>query len=244
MHFQQLPNKPALFIPESKILVVTDLHIGIENELRKYGVHTASHIIMMEAMLMEICTKYKPKDIILLGDIKHTIPSAPFYEKKQIFQFFHKLSKMAIIHIVPGNHDGWIKTMVPEQIKIHRSDGFSIHNLGFIHGHRWPSEQVMNSSFLFCGHTHPTIKLTDRLGYPSYESCWVKTPVYEKEIKERYQTYNKDMMITILPVFNPLCGGISVNVEGFVGPIQYIVHPQKAEIYLLDGSFIGTLNNL
>ena len=244
MFFQPVVNKPALYIPDSKILVLADLHIGIENELRDFGVHTSSHINQMETMLMEICEEYQPKEIIFLGDIKHSIPSTPFYEKKQIYQFFHRINKKATIHLIPGNHDAWIKTMIPEQINVHRSDGFQRGTLGFVHGHRWPAESIMNCEYLFCGHTHPTVKLTDRLWYHSYESCWVKTPLYEQKVKQRYETFNKDMIVTILPVFNPLCGGISVNDEGFVGPIQYLVHPKKAEIYLLDGSFIGTLNTL
>jgi len=48
----------------------------------------------------------------------------------------------------------------------------------------------------------------------------------------------------ILPVFNPLCGGFAVNVEGIVGPIDHLVEEEKAEIYLLDETRIGTLKQL
>jgi putative SbcD/Mre11-related phosphoesterase len=244
MFFQPITNKPALYIPSYETLMIADLHIGIENELREYGVHTNSHIKSMEIMLQEICEDYKPKDLVLLGDIKHSIPSAPFYEKKHIFSFLKKMQQITKVHLVPGNHDGWIKQMIPPDIIIHKSDGFQMDHIGFFHGHRWPSEQIMNCKYLFCGHTHPTIKLTDRMGYHSYESCWVKTPLNQEKITSRYQTYNPKMIMMILPVFNPLCGGISVNDEGFAGPIKHLVDPKKAEIYLLDGSFLGTLNHL
>ena len=244
MFFQPLTNKPALYIPSSDLLVVADLHIGIENKLREYGVHTRSHIQLMETMLMEICNEYRPKEIFFLGDIKHSIPSTPFYEKKQLYLFLKKMNQIAEIHIIPGNHDGWIKNMIPEDIIIHRSDGFQMGHCGFIHGHRWPGERIMGCTYLFCGHTHPTIKLTDRLGYHSYESCWVKTPINHEQANKRYNKYNPDMIMMILPVFNPLCGGISVNDEGIVGPIKHLVDPEKTEIYLLDGSFIGTLKTL
>jgi len=244
MLFQPISNKPALFIPQFEALVLSDLHIGIENELREYGVYADSKISQMESMILEICSEYKPKEIILLGDIKHSIPSTPFYEKKHLYEFLKRLQSYAKIHIIPGNHDGSIKTMVPDDIIIHGSDGYQKDICGFFHGHRWPNEKIMQSKYVFCGHTHPTVRLTDRLGYNSYESCWIKTPINVESVEKRYQTFNEDMIMVILPVFNPLCGGIAVNVESIVGPINHLVEEEKAEIYLLDGTSIGTLKQL
>ena len=108
MFFQPISNKPALFIPQFEALVLSDLHIGIENELREYGVYADSQIIQMESMIQEMYDEYKPKEIILLGDIKHSIPSTPFYEKKHLYEFLKRLQSYAKIHIIPGNHDGSI----------------------------------------------------------------------------------------------------------------------------------------
>ena len=44
MFLQPIPNNPALYIPDLKMLVIADLHIGIENELREYGVNASSQI--------------------------------------------------------------------------------------------------------------------------------------------------------------------------------------------------------
>ncbi len=38
---QPIPNEPALFIKEKKILIVADLHIGIERELREKGLQVS-----------------------------------------------------------------------------------------------------------------------------------------------------------------------------------------------------------
>ena len=73
---QPIPNELALFIKNKQILVVADLHIGIESQLREQGLHTSSQTQKMMDHLLLICKKYKPKEIILLGDIKHNIPSA------------------------------------------------------------------------------------------------------------------------------------------------------------------------
>ena len=39
---QPILNEPALFIKSKKILVIADLHIGIESELREKGLNAAS----------------------------------------------------------------------------------------------------------------------------------------------------------------------------------------------------------
>ena len=244
MFFQPIPIKPALFIPNQETVVISDLHIGIENELSDQGVHAGSQIHHMESMVEEICSEYHPKNIIILGDIKHSIPSTPFYEKKHLYEFIKRLQQSARVEIIPGNHDGGIKAMAPESVTIHPSDGCVKDSVSFIHGHRWPSEQVMQASYLFCGHTHPIVKLTDNLGYHNYELCWIKTPIKNEIAEQRYETYNKDLMMVIVPAFNPLCGGIAVNDEGFVGPIKHLVDTENAEVYLLDGTFIGTINHL
>lgn len=243
MLFQPIPNIPALYLPENNFLILSDLHIGIENELREYGVQTYSQISNMKSIIHDLCNAYMPKEIILLGDVKHTIPSTPFFEKEHLNEFLATIQRYAQIHIIPGNHDGNIHKILPEDIILHRSDGYQKNDCAFIHGHRWPNEKIMQCKYLFCGHTHPTIKFTDRLGYHSYEPCWIKTPINKTKIKNKYSSFNSHMIMIVFPVFNPICGGIAVNEEGIIGPIKNLVNTEKAELYLLDGTLIGTLKN-
>jgi putative SbcD/Mre11-related phosphoesterase len=226
------------------MVVIADLHIGIENELQQQGLHATSQLSQMWYMIRKICNDFKPKNIVLLGDIKHSIPLTPFHEKKQLRSFFEELTKYGIIHIIPGNHDGNIQWYLPDVIILHESDGTVIDSISFIHGHRWPKESLMNSSYLLMGHTHPTIMLQDRLKYESYESCWVRTRLDSEKTKERYSSFNKDIELIILPAFNPLCGGLAVNKDGIMGPMNAIVNQDKNEYFLLDGSFLGTNKTL
>lgn len=244
MFFQPIPNTPALYLPELKSLIIADLHIGIENELNDLGVHINSQTQTMKTMLTQICKKYLPEEIIILGDIKHTIPSTPFFEKKDIIDFLNHAKTLATIHIVPGNHDGFIEKMIPDQINICPSEGFTNKDIGFTHGHRWPKPELLQCKYLLCGHTHPTIKFTDRLGYHSFEPCWIKTKVNSSTIYEKYPNANPDINIIFFPAFNPLCGGIAVNDEGIVGPLKQIIDLDTAELFLLDGSMVGTVDQL
>jgi putative SbcD/Mre11-related phosphoesterase len=243
MLFQPTPNIPALYIPEKNILILSDLHIGIENELRGYGVLTNSQTSRMKNLIQDLCKTFHPKEIFILGDVKHTIPSTPFYEKKHLYEFLASIQRYAQIHIIPGNHDGNIQKIIPSDIILHGSDGYQKDDFAFIHGHRWPNKEIMQCNYLFCGHTHPTVKLTDRLGYHSYEPCWIKSPIKKVQIQKKYSSFNSEMIMIIFPVFNPICGGIAVNEEGVLGPIQHMLNEDKAELYLLDGTLLGGLGN-
>ena len=237
-----ISNEPALFV-NKKILVVADLHIGIESQLRKQGINTASQTQTMTNRLITLCEKYKPKEIILLGDIKHNIPSSTIQERKDVRNFLETIQTYGIIHIIPGNHDGNIQKISPPDIIIHPSDGFVLENLGFVHGHRWPSEEIMRCKQLIIGHTHPTVMFTDRLGYKAFEPCWIKGKFIEDKLKEKYPD-STDSEILVMPAFNPLCGGISANREGITGPIGKIIDVKNAEVYLLDGSALGKVKDI
>ena len=237
-----ISNEPALFI-NKKILVVADLHIGIESELREQGINTASQTQTMTNRLITLCEKYKPEEIILLGDIKHNIPSSTIQERKDVRNFLETIQTHGIIHIIPGNHDGNIQKISPLDIILHPSDGFVLENLGFVHGHRWPSKEIMQCDQIIIAHTHPTIMLTDRLRHKNFEPCWIKGNFLDSKLKEKYPS-PASPKILVMPAFNPLCGGIAANQEGITGPIGKIMDVENAEIYLLDGSAIGKAKDI
>ncbi len=241
---QPIHQTPALFIKERKMLILADLHIGIENELQDQGLHVSSQLPQMWYMIKKICTDHQPNDIVLLGDIKHSIPQTPFHEKKQLKRFFADLNKLGNIHVVPGNHDGNIKWYLPDEVILHESDGTVLDSIGLIHGHRWPKQSVLQASYLLMAHTHPTVMLQDRLKYETYESCWVKTRFNLEKTKERYSSFNPTMEIIILPAFNPLCGGMAVNKDGIMGPMNNIIDHDQSEFFLLDGSYLGTIQHM
>jgi len=240
---QPIPNEPALFIDDEKILIVSDLHIGIETELREYGLNTPSQARNMTNHLISLCKKYRPLEIFLLGDIKHNIPSSTIQEKRDVKNFLETIQSHGTIHIIPGNHDGNIRKISPDGAIIHPSDGVVFENVGFVHGHRWPSDKVMQCELIIIGHTHPTIMLTDRLGYKMFESCWLKGNFIKDKLQEKYPDSN-DVMILVMPAFNPLCGGVAANSEGVTGPIGKIMDVENAEVYLIDGSSLGKMKNI
>lgn len=239
---QPIPNQPALII-NNEILVIADLHIGIESELRDHGLNVSSQTGKMFENLKKICKKYKPEKIVLLGDVKHNIPTSTISERKDVESFLEETMKLAQVDIVAGNHDGFIKNLVPENIHVYPSDGFTIENIGFIHGHSWPKEEVMLSDRIIMAHTHPTVMLIDRLEHKSFEPCWIDAKTDGEKIKEKYKI-DRLPKILIMPAFNPLCGGIAINKDGITGPMSKLIDIPRSSIYLLDGTSLGHVKNI
>jgi putative SbcD/Mre11-related phosphoesterase len=240
---QPILNEPALFINKKKILVLADLHIGIESKLSEKGINTVSQTKKITKHFFSLCKKYKPKEIVLLGDIKHNIPSSTIQERKDVKNFLEEIKSCGSIHIVPGNHDGNIQKISPNHTIIHPSNGFIIENIGFVHGHRWPSEEIMKCEQIIIGHTHPNIMFTDRLGYKTFEPCWIKGNFDDKKLKEKYLN-STSPQILVMPAFNPLCGGIATNNEGITGPLGKIIDIKNAQIFLIDGTFLGKIKDI
>ena len=239
---QPIPNEPAVVITAHHQLVIADLHIGIERELREHGLHIPSQTSTMIHRVVSLIKTYAIQSLIIVGDIKHNIPTSTMQERRDVQHFLGHISNHCTIHVLPGNHDGNLSKMITDDIMLHDSAGAVIGEIGFVHGHRWPNADVMECQSVFIAHTHPTIQLTDRLGYKTYEPCWLRCSG-NTEIREKYPKISEIEFI-MLPAFNPLCGGIAVNTEPILGPFEKILDIQQANVYLLDGSALGQVQDI
>ncbi|MEM4258536.1 MAG: metallophosphoesterase [Candidatus Thermoplasmatota archaeon] len=244
LQIQPIPNEPALLIEKNEILVIADLHIGIEHEFYRQGVHISSHTKKITQQIMQLLKKYKPKNVLLLGDIKHTIPTSTHHEQKEISTLLVLMQQYSTVHLVPGNHDGGIKALLPPGIILHPSDGCILQNIGFIHGHRWPKQELLAQECIIIGHTHPSIQFTDRQGYKTYEPCWLRGKTINMPSVKRYAHLRTNPMIIVLPAYNRLCGSIAVNREPLAGPFAQLLNRVQTDVYLLDGSLLGKLKDI
>lgn len=240
---QPLIDEPALLLKEKKLLVIADLHIGIESELRKNGLQVPSQTKIMEERLVSIITKNDIKDIILLGDIKHTIPLSTVQERTDVKKFLAVVQSYGTLHVLPGNHDGNIDRLLLPGIQLHPSDGYVFEGIGFTHGHRKPSVEIMQCDQVIIGHSHPTVMLMDRLGYRMFEQCWLKGPPLYDVLGEKYPD-SPTSQILLMPAFNALCGGTAVNQDALLGPFQSLIDVGNSDLYLLDGSSLGKVKDL
>ena len=210
----------AVFLKDIDAIVIGDLHLGYEIELRKKGINVSTNLY---EKIEKIKKKTDAKNIILLGDVKHSIFRPNKREEKIIKEFFNFLnSKFSEIYVVKGNHDAFLEEYV--SAKIFSSRGFRIKNYGFFHGNSKPLKKVLSCKFLFCSHFHSKIFLPEDL--KSYE-----VPVF---IFARGK--NK---VVILPPFNDLLFGKEFEIESKF--LKEILRGHKIEILSTRGEIIEVL---
>src|SRR5690606_28429558 len=69
---QLLPQKAA-FLPENRLLVVADIHLGKASHFRKAGIMIPSPILSADLQRMdELITALNPATVVFLGDLFHS----------------------------------------------------------------------------------------------------------------------------------------------------------------------------
>lgn len=228
-------------------LVLGELHIGMESEIFSKGISTPSGTKDMEKRILKIIKSTKAKKLIILGDVKHNYLKISKQEAREIPSFFEELCKKAEVHVTLGNHDGLLQQILPPQVIVHPTEGLLYKDSFFLHGNAWPSKEVIKAKTLFMAHIHPAVGFRDRLGFRNVEFCWIRGKA-TKKVEERYGSSELEEII-IVPPFNRKIGGMPVNSEfkeKDISPITRngLVNVEKSEVYLLDGTHIGTVKSL
>jgi len=269
---QPVSPYPVLLFREAKerTIIVADLHIGWEISLATKGIHIPSQMPRILAKLTDVVRKAKPTRLILLGDIKQAVPRISMEEWKNVPELLEAVQKMVKdVIIVPGNHDGDIEPLAPRSIQIAPADGIILgekSKLAVFHGHAWPKPEALSADVLVMSHIHPVVRFQDRMGLWTVKQVWVKGKCDGTRMAEGYLKYSnirpkmnpketfekrfgvkpRDSRMIIMPTFNDLIGGLSVNriTRRLKGPIlgSSGVDFGATELYLLDGTFLGTVN--
>ena len=269
------PHPAALLKTQrTRTMIIADLHIGWEIALAEKGIHVPTQTPKLLKKLMALITDYQPQKLLVLGDVKHTVATAQMSEWHDIPDFFNELKKQVQeIFVIRGNHDGNLEPLLPEAVKIQPATGITVGEIGFFHGHQWPSPTLLGCKTLVMGHVHPMVAFRDPAGFRISRQVWVKadcnamaltkvllqkhrikvekTP--EETLRKHFKTNARTTQLFIMPSFNDFLGGRPLNEKrldqpktDIVGPVlrSEAVNMENAETYLLDGTFLGTLNQL
>ncbi len=250
-----LLDAPALIVRNEDVsLVMGDIHLGIEHDLYHSGINIPSQIARRMDRILGYIGEAGPDRIILLGDIKHNVPRTSYQEADEVPRFLNELAKHAIVEIIPGNHDGGIEALIPKNpdINLHSSRGAIIDGVAYFHGHTWPDPSLLSCKYWVMSHNHPTIKLTDNVGHTITRQAWIRARLDEGAVRANYKPEEfawSDPEVFIVPSFNELCGGIAFNEswhDDLLGPLftSHAIRLEDAQVYLLDGTFMGTIDNL
>jgi len=245
-----VPGDAALvFTSEGEsTLLISDLHLGLEKEMAKKGFRLPAYSVKMVERIRNLSEKYSTNRLAVLGDVKHTVGKVEDIDWGVIPWFFDTmLDLFQSVEVVPGNHDGNIKTVLPQRVVLYPSQGTVLGKgrgrIGVAHGHAWPSEEAMATRNLVIGHSHFTYEMRDSLGSKSREAVWVTAEydVAELMAGAGYASRAKGKgKLTVMPPFNRLVGGQPINRSRSFqfGPVlsSRSVSLEDADIFLTDGT--------
>lgn len=268
MHLELIKNEPALLLQEKsrRILVVADLHIGYERTLFKRDQYSANLAERIIQRFEQLVANVKPSEVIILGDLKHSIRDFSLQEFHKVAVLLNRIQKKATLTVVRGNHDADIELVVPDDTQIIPASGFKLtfdsQKVYLIHGHAQPTQEILDCSSLLMAHIHPVIAISSLKNRVTTHRVWVKTKWKLTIVDAMKQWLGKatvnssgadveqllNMRVLILPAFLDLLRGHILNsvvVENHLGtPLFRHLSMNNAEIVLLDHTPLGRLEDL
>jgi hypothetical protein len=127
----------------------------------------------------------------------------------------------------------------------------------------------MSVDCIIMAHNHPTVMLRTPIGLIISQRAWIRGKLDQKKIAKAFleqdgikveedplEEFKKNFIVNpgepeiiIMPMFNDLLGGLPVNMESpksLLGPLfnSGAVDLEKFDSYLLDGTYLGTVEFL
>ena len=246
MTVDPIPDEQAAVVNAAgqRLLVLADYHAGIETVLRSDGVELDSRADARREQVLDLLERVAPDRLVILGDLVHAIGDPWRAEREELRALFDAVD--VPVTLVKGNHDGEIERVLSEldhPIEITDSGGTRIGDVGFVHGHTWPSPEVLAAETVCAGHEHPVVRLEDEVGGSRVERVWLRGPLDSASLSEDYD--DLDAELVVFPAFNDRSGGTWINVdeESFLSPFL----PDglaSGDAYLLDGTRLGAYRRL
>jgi uncharacterized protein len=231
------PHAALLLEDDRRYVAVSDLHIGLEAELLTKGVTMPSLASEMASELLGLVEQEHADGVLLLGDIKHTVGSISKQEWDDIPAFLKQLVARADVYLVPGNHDGNIRHLVPASVNVISSKGMTLGDTLFVHGHSMPSDVRSHINRIVMGHVHPVFMKRDSV--INGQRVWI----YMQAKKEALFSEEGTIEVVVLPSFNPhlTATGERYYHKSISPIITRVVKEgvQKCIVATLEGSIVG-----
>ncbi len=234
-----ITNAPAGTIGNK--LILCELHFGIELSMQLRGVNIDLNPRKYADILNKLQKRSKTRELVVIGDFKHTITGFNQRERNYFNEFIHHLNFESIT-VVKGNHDSRIEEISKPfpHFRVEPATGYVFAHgktsYGLFHGHAIPSEAVLESDYLLVGHNHAGVQIgTGEFGKTL--PAWIVAPLGKKQ------------KLICFPSFNQLSGSMPFNTvpqSELHGPIfkDKRLDLDNAEVILLSGQRIGKLKHL
>lgn len=207
---ETVDSLPCLYSEERNLLVLADLHLGLEGTMTREGNYVPKH--QLDTILEDIEEARSltgASRILVNGDLKNEFKTR-YTETNEIKEFLEFLDEeFEETVIVKGNHDTFLDSTV-EQYNLELKDYHKEGKLLFIHGDRGIENlEVGDYSTVIIGHEHPALVLEDDIGVREKVSCFL------------YGETDDGKNIAVLPAFSRFSRGTGVNET----PVKELLSP-------------------
>jgi len=188
-----LPSR-MIYIKSIRALLFADSHIGLEYAMAEAGTFVPPiQYNLMRTRLLNAVREYRPKRIIIVGDLKHMFSQRTLQEHKEVLDMLKTLHSFGVeVFLVRGNHDNFIRGIL-EKHGVSFVPCIRMGEYLFIHGHASvPPDVGASARRIIMGHLHPTITLSDSIS------------------RARLPAFLVGERICILPAFTPLLPGLDI----------------------------------
>ena len=204
---------------DNKDLLIGDLHIGLEEKMRKSGYRLIRMHRKLLAKALNLIDRTDARRLIILGDLKDSIGNPTDNELYQIDEFISELPVPLVV--VLGNHDGGLRNFLEQKgVQVYSSSGFLDSGYFLFHGNARPGDRASEAEMLIACHWHPVVRIKDKTIY--VERAWIKAPT----------VYGPPLLM--MPAFNDILGGATPDEIN-----EPYLDIEKAEVYTYDGTFLG-----
>lgn len=252
---------------DSTLLLISDLHLGFEEELStQKGVAFPPQQARMIERILSLIEKYNADRLYIIGDVKHTITVDTPFNWRLVPEFMTEIADATEVHVIPGNHDGNLTPLLPRNAILEDVHGILVStnpSIGLVHGHAWPSLDVLKANTIVIGHNHPTVRnvrvaSVPEIGREDRKRFGDSIPIVlqsklDKNCARNWMSLaeiaeDANATLVTLPSFNELFSGVPVNSPSstFHGPLfeNNCVDFVNSEVYSTSGQFIDTVKAL
>lgn len=188
----------AAYFPATGVAAVADIHIGFEAALQAEGfAMPLDEDKMLLQRFKEVVKRFNPKVLVLNGDVLHEFGRVRRNAQKSFDKIMLALlASVDEVVAITGSHDRMIDTALQGIDGIRLEQSYFNGGVLFTHGDSIPERaNDKDVKVIVIGHDHPTLDVEMKK-----EPCFL----YGKKA-----WHDKDVLV--LPAFNPLCAGTSIN---------------------------------
>lgn len=199
--FQTINSLPALYHEGLDMIVISDLHLGLEGSLTYEGSYIPKFQLADVLDDLETAVEETGASRLLVnGDLKHEFSTTRYSEREEIEEFTEKaLELVDEMIVIKGNHDTFLEYLF-EEYGIELEEEYLEEGVLFSHGH----ESVKREDYetLVIGHEHPALVLEDEIGTTEKVDCFL------------HGKMKNGKNIVVMPAFSKISGGSKVNRVG------------------------------